>query len=39
MKSELNIDNENVILSQSDLNDVNPEAFPSLEEQLQELKK
>ena len=39
VKSELNIDNENVILSQSDLNDVNPEAFPSLEEQLQKVEK
>ena len=39
VKSELNIDNENVILSQSDLNDVSPEAFPSLEEQLQKVEK
>jgi len=39
VKSELNIDNENTILSQSDLNDVNPDSFPTLEEQLQKTEK
>ena len=39
VKSELNIDNENTILSQSDLNDINPDSFPTLEEQLQKTEK
>ena len=33
VKSDLNILNENSILSQSDLNDISPENFPSLEYQ------
>ena len=35
VKSELNIENENSILSQSDLNNVLPENFPSLNDQMQ----
>ena len=34
VKNELNIDNEDAILSQSDLNDIPPDALPTLEEQL-----
>ena len=34
VKSELNIENENSILSQSDLNNVLPENFPSLDDQM-----
>ena len=33
VKSELNIENENEILSQSDLSQISPENFPSLDEQ------
>ena len=39
VKSELNIDNENSILSQSDLNNLSPENLPSLEDQTQKTKK
>ncbi len=39
VKSELNIENEGTILSQSDLNNVDPDNFPSLEEQLQKSEK
>jgi len=39
VKSELNIDNENSILSQSDLNNVSPENLPSLENQTQKTEK
>ncbi len=39
VKSELNIDNENSILSQSDLNNISPENLPSLEEQTQKTEK
>ena len=39
VKSELNIDNENSILSQSDLNNVSPESLPSLEDQTQKTEK
>jgi len=39
VKSELNIDNENSILSQSDLNNVSPENLPSLEKQTQKTEK
>ncbi|MEK9975709.1 MAG: AAA family ATPase [Pelagibacteraceae bacterium] len=39
VKSELNIDNENSILSQSDLNNVSPENLPSLEDQTQKTEK
>ena len=35
VKNELNIDNEDSILSQSNLNNVSPESLPSLEEQTQ----
>ncbi len=39
IKSELNIENEESILSQSDLNNVSPENLPSLEEQTQKTEK
>ena len=39
VKNELNIDNENSILSQSDLNNVSPENLPSLEDQTQKVEK
>ncbi|MDC1151567.1 AAA family ATPase [Pelagibacteraceae bacterium] len=39
IKNELNIDNENSILPQSDLNDVSPENLPSIEEQSQKIDK
>ena len=39
VKSELNIDNENSILSQSDLNNISPENLPSLEDQIQKTEK
>jgi len=39
VKSEINIDNENSILSQSDLNNVSPENLPSLEDQTQKTEK
>ena len=39
VKSELSIDNENSILSQSDLNNVSPENLPSLENQTQKTEK
>ena len=39
VKSELNIENEGTILSQSDLNNVDPDNFPSLQEQLQKAEK
>tara|TARA_B100000963_G_scaffold145938_1_gene127136 strand:- start:346 stop:2790 length:2445 start_codon:yes stop_codon:yes gene_type:complete len=39
LKSELRIDNEESILSQSDLNDISPENFPSLDEQMQKSEK
>ncbi len=39
LRSELRIENEESILSQSDLNDVSPEKFPSLDEQIQKLEK
>ncbi len=39
VKSELNIDNENSILSQSDLNNVSPESLPSLDDQFQKTEK
>tara|TARA_B100001989_G_scaffold244247_1_gene212794 strand:- start:1020 stop:3464 length:2445 start_codon:yes stop_codon:yes gene_type:complete len=39
VKSELNIENEGTILSQSDLNNIDPDNFPSLEEQLQKAEK
>jgi chromosome segregation protein len=39
VKSELKIDNEESILSQSDLNDVSPENLPSLEDQSQKAEK
>jgi chromosome segregation protein len=39
IKRELNIDNEESILSQSDLNEVTPENFPTLESQLQKTEK
>ena len=39
VKSELKIDNEESILSQSDLNQVSPENLPSLETQLQKSEK
>ena len=39
VKSELNIDSENSILSQSDLNNVSPENLPSLEDQTQKTEK
>ncbi len=39
VKSELNIDNENSILSQSDLNNVSPENLPSLGKQTQKTEK
>ena len=39
VKSELYIDNENSILSQSDLNNVPPENLPSLEDQTQKTEK
>ena len=39
VKSELNIDNENSILSQSDLNNVSPESLPSLDDQTQKTEK
>ena len=39
VKSELNIDSENSILSQSDLNNVSTENLPSLEDQTQKTEK
>ena len=39
VKSELNIDNEESILSQSDLNNISPENLPSLEEQTKKTEK
>ena len=39
VKSELNIDNEESILSQSDLNNVSPDELPSLEIQSQKVEK
>ena len=39
IKSELNIDNEDHILSQSDLNDVSPDNFPSLQDQSKKIEK
>ena len=39
VKSELNIENEGTILSQSDLNNVDPDNFPTLEDQLQKAEK
>ena len=37
IRSELSIENENSILSQSDLNEVSPENFPTLDEQLKKV--
>ena len=37
IKSELNIQTEESILSQSDLNEVNPEKFPTIEEQSEKI--
>ena len=39
VKNELNIDNEIDILPQSDLNDVNSENFPTIEEQTEKIEK
>ena len=39
VKSELNIENEDSILSQSDLNDISPENLPALDEQSQKVEK
>ena len=39
VKNELNIETESTILSQSDLNNVDPDSFPSLEEQMQKAEK
>ncbi len=39
VKSELNIENEEIILSQSDLNDVSPEELPKLDEQSKKIEK
>ncbi len=39
VKSELNIQNENEILPQSDLNEMSPDNLPSLEEQSKKLEK
>ena len=39
VKNELNIDNESSILSQSDLNQIDPENLPSIDEQTEKLKK
>ncbi len=39
VKSELNIDNEETILSQSDLNNVSPDELPSLDSQAQKVEK
>ncbi len=39
VKNELNIDNETDILPQSDLNDVNSENFPTIEEQTEKIEK
>ena len=39
VKSELNIHDEDSILSQSDLNDVSPVELPTLNEQLQKVEK
>ena len=39
VKSELNIENEEKILSQSDLNDVSPEELPKLDEQSKKVEK
>ena len=39
VKSELNIENEDSILSQSDLNDISPENFPSLDAQSKKVEK
>ena len=37
VKSELNIENENEILPQSDLNQVSPDNLPSLDEQSKKI--
>ena len=39
VKSELNIDNEETILSQSDLNNISPDELPSLDAQSQKVEK
>ena len=39
VKSELNIDNEDSILSQSDLNNISPDSLPTLEDQSQKVEK
>jgi len=39
VKSELNIDNEDSILSQSDLNNISPDSLPSLEDQSQKVER
>ncbi len=39
VKSELNIENESSILSQSDLNNISPKDLPSLEDQTQKVEK
>ena len=39
VKNELNIDNESSILSQSDLNQIDPENLPSIDEQTEKIEK
>ena len=39
VKNELNIENETDKISQSDLNDLTPENFPTIEEQLKKIEK
>ena len=39
VKSELNIDNEETILSQSDLNNISPDELPSLDDQAHKVEK
>ena len=39
IKNELNIDNENSILPQSDLSDISPDNLPTIEEQSQKVEK
>ena len=39
VKNELNIDNETSILPQSDLNDIEIESFPTIEEQTEKIEK
>ena len=39
VKNELNIDNESSILPQSDLNDIEIESFPTIEEQTEKIEK